>query len=168
VSLLDRVAGPTYAVALLMVVFPVVDFITNVWPLQVDSVPWRYGAVGLFSGFLLTPFLGVVMIGALAGALEHRVVLRALGVIAVLAAVLSIAAVVLFTLDVLQLRGNVEEDARSGFDVGAVKALVKYVMSGAVALWLGVAALRASKSSRGPSREQRGDPQLLQRTTVKE
>ena len=55
---LKGLSGATYFIALLLVVLPVLDFATNVWPFQPGLAVWRYGSVGLFSGYMLTPLLG--------------------------------------------------------------------------------------------------------------
>ena len=58
-SELRRMAGPAYLVASMLVVIPAVDLLSNMVPLRVGDPAWRYGTLGLGSGFMLTPLLGM-------------------------------------------------------------------------------------------------------------
>ncbi len=140
-----------YLVAALLVVTPVMDTLTNVWPLAFGDLRWRYGAAGLLSGFLLTSLLGMALAVLTAVALRHRRVLAVLFVLNVAAAVVLLAATGLFGLDVLQVRVTVPMESRGLFDVGAVKALVKHGTLVASFAALGVGA-RSSMSQRSAGR----------------
>jgi hypothetical protein len=141
-----RLAGPGYLVAALLVALPVLDFGTNVWPAHWGDVAWRYGSVGLFSGFILTPVIGLVLAVVVAAIAGHQTVLRALAVVGIVAAVAIVGASVSFVLDVLQLRGSVQQEARAQFDTGAWKALVKYALVAASLAWFGIAGVRGGRA----------------------
>lgn len=154
---LDKMVGPVYIAGILFVILPIVDLVTNVIPLQPGDVAWRYGAVGLSSGFLLTPLLGMLVLALGAAYAEHALVLRILAGLGIAGAVVLIGVSVLFTLDALQLRGAVTPAESARFDIGAVKAVGKNVV-GAVALgWLGrgswLAARRAVRTHRARTAE---------------
>ena len=140
-----------YLVAALLVVTPVMDVLTNVWPLTFGDLRWRYGAVGLLSGFLLTSLLGMALAVLTAVALRHRRVLAVLFALNVAAAVVLLAVTGLFGLDVLQVRVTVPVASRDLFDVGAVKALFKHGTLVASFAALGVGA-RSSMSQRSAGR----------------
>jgi hypothetical protein len=140
-------AWPAYFVALLLIATPALDLLTNVWPVRMGNAEWRYGAVGLMSGFLLTPLLGLVIGLAAATALDHRRVVRVAGVVSLISGVVLVAGTLSFALDVLQIRGTVTAEARSTFDLGAVKAALKN-SSGVVAFgWLGAVSVKAGRRS---------------------
>jgi hypothetical protein len=142
---LRRLAWPTYLVAFLLVAITKMDYLTNVWPLRFGEVQWRYGSMGLLAGFLLTPLLGILFAMVASAILEHRLVLRILAIINVVSVAFLVLIIPFFVLDALQLRGTVNPEALTVFDVGVVKAAVKH-LSIAVALgWLGWAGLSASK-----------------------
>jgi hypothetical protein len=148
-SVLQHLAWPNYFVALILIVLPFVDLLTNVWPVRVSALEWRYGTLGLLSAFTLTPLLGIVLAVASAAVLDHRVVQRILGIMNLLGAVALVVVVVLFALDWLQMRPSIEPDPRRSMDVGAVKALAKHALVAVALGWLGIAGLRATRRERG-------------------
>jgi hypothetical protein len=153
----------TYAVAALFVLQPAVDFVANVTPLQLRNYQWRYGTIGLLSGFLLTPLLGLVLAQLAAAVLGHRAALRGLAMTAAAAALALVVACGLFSLDAIQQRANVPPEAKATFDVGSAKALFKHLTVAAVLLGSAWAAWRVSRGLApvGPPRE---EPPALVRT----
>jgi hypothetical protein len=148
-SVLQRFAWPNYFVALLLIVLPFVDLVTNVWPVRVGALEWRYGTLGLLSGFTLTPLLGIVLATASAALLDHRVMQRVIGVLNLLGAVALAVVVVLFALDWLQMRASIQPPQRHGMDIGSLKALAKHVLVAVALGWLGIAGLRATRRQAG-------------------
>jgi purine-cytosine permease-like protein len=144
-SVLQYFAWPSYFVALLLVVLPLADLVTNVLPVRVSAMEWRYGTLGLLSGFTLTPLLGIALAVVLAGLLDHRLLQRIIGFLNLLGAVLLVILIVLFALDWLQLRASVEPDPQHAMDIGALKALVKHLLVAIALGWLGIAGLRATR-----------------------
>jgi len=159
-SVLQFFAWPNYFVALLLIVLPFVDLVTNVWPVRLSALEWRYGTLGLLSGFTVTPLLGIVLAIASAALLDHRLLQRIIGFLNLLGAVALLVVVVLFALDWLQLRASVEPDPRRGMDIGAVKALAKHLLVAAALGWLGIAGVRATRGEAG-SRGRRAPTPLM-------
>lgn len=131
-----RLAGPLYFIALLLVVIPATDFISNVWPLQPGDFRWRFGMTGLLAGFLLTPLLGIVLAGLVAAMAEDHGVLRLVSMIAAVGAVVLVVLVALFALDVIQFRPEVPADRRGPFDFANVRSIVKHLLAAASLGWL--------------------------------
>jgi hypothetical protein len=144
-EMLNRLAWPIYFVVLLLIALPVLDYATNMWPIRLGDVDWRYGAVGLLSAYLLTPLVGIVLLLGVAIGLQHRRIVRILSVVNIVVALLIAFAVVFYALDMLQLRGGVPDEARPRFDVGAAKATVKHVAVAMGLAWLGFVGARASR-----------------------
>ena len=142
-SPLRRLQGPLYLSCLLLVLIPLVDLVSNVWPLRPWEVGWRYGAVGLASGFILTPFLGWVAGLALARTLlqPRALLLFSWGSVGV--AILLGGATAVFILDALQVGEGVPDMGRSTFQIGAVRAAVKLALVGGALGWLGLAGLHS-------------------------
>jgi hypothetical protein len=153
-SRFDRAAAPVYFLAFLFLALPLMDYVMNVWPLQLDKVNWRYGAFGLAGGFLLTPLLGLVILLLASAFFDSRKVLR---ITAVLASILSVGLILLtmaFVLDSLQMRSSVPAGQKRVFDVGVAKALIKD-LTGAVSA--GLVALAALRIAKGPATARRSD-----------
>ena len=139
---LERAAAPVYFLAFLFLALPLMDYILNVWPLQVDKVNWRYGAFGLAGGFLLTPLLGLVMLMVTALWFEHRRALLMTGIVSAITALGLALLSVSFVLDSLQMRSGVPEGQTGIFDAGALKALVKDVTGILSAGWVALGSFR--------------------------
>lgn len=142
---LRRLAWPGYLFALLLVVFPLGDLVVNVWPPRVDELQWRYGTLGLLSGFWLTPLFGLALAAVCASLLEHRRTQRTLAILSLVAVFVLSGLGVLFTLDWLQLRPSIPAEGKASMDVGSVKALVKHGGVAVLLAWFGIAGWRASR-----------------------
>jgi len=145
-SAIESLAGPLYLLALLLIATPLVDFFANTWPLRLGDTGWRYGAMGLLSGFVLTPLLGIALACLVAITLKQRTLLRVLVVVCLLSAAVLLVAAIDFGLDAMQIRGTVPATppaARWSFDVGAAKALFKHTLGVLALVWFGLAARRA-------------------------
>ena len=97
-----------------------------------------------FSAFLLTPLIGVCIAAAVAAA--HRRVLRLFGFLSALGAVALLLVTIMFTLDVVQLWGQVPLEGQSSYRIGATRAWVKNLAVVAALVWLAVGALRGARS----------------------
>ena len=159
-SRFDRAAGPVYFLAFLFLALPLMDFVMNVWPLQLDKVNWRYGAFGLAGGFLLTPLLGLVMLMVASILFENR---RVLSITAVLGTIVALGLILLsmaFILDSLQMRSAVPVSQKRIFDAGVLKALVKDVTGAICAAWVAFGSFR-SLSVLAPFKRADGSPLVV-------
>jgi len=149
---LEALSGPLYFLALLLICTPLVDILANIWPLNFGDVAWRYGAVGMFSGFVLTPLLGVALACWIAVSLGHYLLQRVLGWLSLISAVVLFVAAAGFSLDVVQLRHTVPTNppqAMWTFEIGAAKALLKHVTAALSLVWFAVAMRRALRDAQG-------------------
>ena len=145
----QRISRATYGLAFLLIVLPIGDFLANAWPINPSLVSWRYGSLGLLSGYTLTPVLGSAMACLLALKLEHLRVLKIFSWINLTAGVLLLILAGVFLLDGLQVRSTVPVDERTFFEVGIAKALVKHLLVGASVVWFGLAGRRAAAQNGG-------------------
>ncbi len=146
--LLRRLAGPCYFIALLLVLIPATDFISNVWPLQPGDFRWRFGMTGLLAGFLLTPMLGIVLAGLVAAMTEDHGMLRLVSMVAAVGAVILVMFVALFALDVVQFRPEVPADRRGPFDFANVRSIVKHLLAAGSLGWLARSGLGVTAEAR--------------------
>jgi hypothetical protein len=152
-----------YPIAALLAVTPLFDLLTTVWPLQPESLMWRYGALGTVPNFLLTTLLAAVLASAAAAELRHLGTLRALSVLYLLAAVVQLAAVVLFALDVVQFRSQVTAEAVPNYMRTAGLAGAKYLIGVVMFAWLALAGLGTARNLRPGSASGMKDAQAPSR-----
>jgi hypothetical protein len=141
--------GPAYAVALLFVVFPLIDTVAQVWPLQLDSPSWRYGAVGLGANYLISALFGMMGLALVAALRQHRRTLLGVTLLNGLGALLLVVGALAFLLDAFQVRAGVPRDdprTRWLFDVGAAKAVFKYLCGAGLLAWLGLMSWKAGRT----------------------
>jgi hypothetical protein len=140
-------AGAGYFLSFLLVITPAIDYATNITPWRPGSVDWRYAAVGLLSGFLLTPLLGMGIASLLAatGARRERVLA---GLVNVLCAATLVILMPLYALDFLQVRASVPAADVSAVTLGGLKALGKHASALIAFLWMGIALLRGLPHAR--------------------
>lgn len=145
-EIIETLAGPLYLIAFLLIATPVLDFVSGVLPLRMDNIEWRFATVGLLSGFLLTPVLGIVLAILVAASSGHDLMQRIAGFLVIAVAVAFAVVLVFFLLDIVQLRSAVQEEARSQFEGAAWKAVAKHLLFIVVMGWLGVRMLRIPRS----------------------
>jgi len=163
----SRVARAAYWLAALLVLVPLIDYVANVWPPQLNDVQWRDAAEGLGGGFLLTPCLGVALASAVAIRRDNARLWRSLGVLMTLAAVGLLPVGADFVLNTLQLRHLVAPATRSHFEVGALKVVLEYGLVALGLLFSGLALARAGRplSVSGPRSEAK-PPVIIARPRV--
>lgn len=162
-ELLRQLAGPIYLVAALLVVLPLLDFVTNIIPINLGEAHWRYGMMALVGQFFLTPLLGSFIALLAAAALGHTGVLRWMGMVYLVLGGLLLIALVGFLLDVFQVRAGAPPAALHNFDIGWVRALVKELAVAGTVIWLGLRARRAGRAgeSARPKRSRRPPTPLV-------
>lgn len=136
-----------YLVGALALFGAVSEPILQVMPFRLGDVRWRFGAVGLFSGattgvvFALAWLMGVALL------LSHRRTARSFAVVNLALSLVLVLVAGSFVLDFLQVRGSVEEAARSAFDATVLRALSFLAISVPTTLALGLAGWRVTRGS---------------------
>lgn len=152
-----NLAGPAYFVAALLVVTPLGDFLSGVWPWRLGAVDWRFASSGLLSGFLLTPLLGALIAIGMATARGNEKLLRILGTATLSFAGVCLLVLLAFILDAVQISGAVPAQQRRAFYDASIKALLKYAMACGASYWLGMRAYRMGRwKTQHRTAEQRG------------
>jgi hypothetical protein len=141
----STLSGPLYLIAVFLIVVPVTDFLGQIAPLQLGNVEWRFASVGLMSGFLLTPLLGIVLAIAVAAARKHVTVQRLIAIANGIFAIALLAALALFVLDTLQLGSVVSDEQSDAFGSAATRALVKHFAAMITLGWLARAGFRVAQ-----------------------
>ncbi len=143
-----------YVLAALLIAVPLADAAASLTPLRPGDVTWRVGAVGVISRAMLLPGVGAVLGYAVALRLEQWRVQWVVSFASALAALASIGALVLFTLDALETRAMM-----APADRGAL-ALVSIVALGKLAVFVflfGALAAISWRTSRRTARARRAE-----------
>lgn len=140
-------AWPAYLVAIAMLLIPMADSWTTLFPWNLGDARWRFGAVGLISNALMIPLAGLLIAFTVAWAREQRRVMRIIGVVGFVGALLCILALGSFALDSLQTRSQVRDEMRLSFTVASITAALKTLLGGATFLAFGLSGWRAARHS---------------------
>ena len=136
------VAG--YLLGAMLIIVPLMELAMGTWPPRPSQVSWRFGVVGLFANGLLLPTMGAALLVAVAAAVGHRRTLRSLAAVALLACVAEIALLLLFTLDVVQMRSMVQSQVKLGFDLASAKSVVTLLFGAGVLAAVGISGWRSA------------------------
>ncbi len=136
-----------YAMAAALVLSTMMDVFIRMWPVQLGSRDWRFGAFGLLLSGPVTPLLGLALAMA-AGFLarSHRVV-RVLSVVALAVAVILTLTLIAFLIDYSALRSTVDAQLKLTFTVATTKAVILALFVIPSALALGLGGLRSVQES---------------------
>lgn len=155
-----KLPGPAraglYLFAFSLAFWPLTDLALNVWPPQPGNVQWRYGFAGLLSAFLHTPTLGMVLALAVAWVSGQRTVLRVLGILQMVIAVTLLGIMILFALDLLQVRGLRPPDSLPAMFAGGITAGLKYLTALTALGLLGFGATRLARNMGGAAPAEAG------------
>jgi UPF0716 family protein affecting phage T7 exclusion len=149
-------------IAGVLFLFPVLDLAASTLPLRAGEVQWRFGAVGLFSGLLLTPVLAALLLLAAAILAGRRVPQRILAwsCTAFAAALVVVAAG--FLLDFLQMHATLRPEMRSAMQRAMLVAVAKLGLTTLSFGWVAFAAFRISRRRRiKVRREPEGERPML-------
>lgn len=122
----DAMVAPLYFVAFLLVATPAMDFATSIMPTRPSDIEWRFASVGLLSGFLLTPLLGIALAMGVAHFSGHVRFQRVMALLNLTATALFVLLLLFFLLDIFQLRSAVQPEAADAFSSAATKAVIKH------------------------------------------
>jgi hypothetical protein len=137
------VAG-LYVFGVLLFFWPFADLVSNALPIQLGNLHWRYGFGGLLAAYLNTPILGLVLLMALAYWLGHARTLRFLSVFELLMAVGLLVVIVVFALDMVQVRASRPEAARGAVLAGGAIAIAKHFTAALVLFLVGIGGWRTA------------------------
>jgi hypothetical protein len=156
----EALSAPLYGLAVLLMAVPLLDFLQSIGPLRPANVQWRFATVGLLSGVLLTPMLGLSIAMVLAAVRGQPRLQRILSLFSLLVATTLTLLLISFVLDALQVANVVPEQGRSAFRSASIKAVLKQVSVAAVLFVLGLRGWGIS-ASRGRRRDAHGQIPLV-------
>ena len=142
-----------YSSALLLIAIPFIQAISQIWPLQLSNIQWRFGAANALSSILLLPFLGLALLLVMARVMASRILSLTVGTIAAVFSIGLAASALLFILDGLQLKAIVNSAQMSAFKTAFARVGVVTVLFVIVFALLALAALKAPKNGLAPAKK---------------
>ncbi len=153
---LPRYARALYPVAFVLLLVPLMDLMLRSMPPQFGTLQWRFATVGLLLGNYGTILLGAGLVGLVAALTGNRTALRVLGVGAIVMAVLTVALLLMFALDAVQIRRLAVANLKRPILMSSVGALFTGGLGTVAWLLLGRGALAASRTGRPVAAAARG------------
>lgn len=126
-------------------VMQLVDLGLRSWPFRSHSPAWRLGLIGTGASTLSGHLLVLFVIFGLAVLFEDRMAAFIVSVLSALTAVFCIVAVAAFSLDVLQVKNDVQASLADKYDVGSVWVILRLLIGAVLLLVLAVSAWRSAK-----------------------
>jgi hypothetical protein len=141
-----QLAWPAYLVSAALILVPLSDVLTSLYPWRFFDPRWRFGAVGLVSSSLLIPTAGMLIALVTAAVCDHRVMRKIIGIAALVVATVCVVALFFFGLDALQTSAAVTPQMRLSFNVASIAAAMKTLIASAITLAIGLSALRGGRA----------------------
>lgn len=136
-----------YSVALLLALSSLLDLGTRLWPPQLGSEDWRFGAMGILFNSFVTPLLGLGVAMGAAYIGRHRGILAACsGIALVVAAVLGLA-LVAFVLASISVNAKADAQLKSTVSVATWKTVILALAIIPAAALLGLGGMRALRGA---------------------
>lgn len=150
--MIDRDVSPwlvwgIYLFGIAFMLTAAIDLFTTVWPMRPSEMTWRYGFLGLAAGYLQTPALGLLMIALGAIWQRNAGLLRGVGVVCLVTAVLYLVIMGVFALDVIQVRQIRPPEVQAGVLYGGIFQEIKYFVAMCVFVLLGQGCLKTARQS---------------------
>ena len=143
---LDKLRWPAYVLVAMLLLFPVLDLSLQIWPFQLASAQWRFGSVGIVSRMLITPYLGLFLMFAVALRLEHSRILKIFTALSALVILVLVVLMGMFALDALEVRALVTAEQIRRFDLTSALALVKLSLASLVAFVFALVGMRSARA----------------------
>jgi len=156
-------AVATYAVAGILIGFPLIDFAAAIWPLRFHDAAWRFAAEGSFSKALLIPFIGLLVALLAAMVYEQRSVLHLISATTAFLSVCLVGIAASLALDALQIRGQIRAEIKTGFEIGTLIAVGKFAVYVAVLVAIGLVSWKSGRRTTTAARSLRNAPPLFAR-----
>lgn len=147
---------PMTVLALLLMIFPMIEVFVTSLPMRIGVAQWRFGVEGLVTNGLFFPLIGILLLLAAAGHAESPRRMTVVFWVGVFMAVALLALMASFTLDALQLYAVIPAKTRPSFRHAVGLALARAFLA---VLTLGVVAAAAKRMSREARPARAGTPE---------
>ena len=141
--------------AAVLVVLPLSDTLIGLVPPRPGNLQWRVGAVGLVSGAMIMPMLGIFLALAVAHLRDDVWTRRLLATGSGLLGLVFLLTMVLFLLDLLQIRPEIAPTNLRAYDLATVKGLVTLLGEGVMFVSMSICCFRYDRAAAKRARELR-------------
>lgn len=141
-----RLRLPGYIVVGYMTVGSLIDIVVSAQPVLVHDIRWRLGVSTLLTAASGTELLGALLFLGLAIATSDVLAMWVGFTLSALFGCLYLGAGGVFSLDAMQMRGQVKPEMLSRYDVNLVWTLLRILFTGVVLLIIAGACLRAARA----------------------
>jgi hypothetical protein len=135
-----------YFAAAVLILNYFAQFTIQVWPLKFSELNWRVGATGLVMDALLSTVVPQAIIYVAAIMNNDRKTLQALRWITLLAGLATIALLLAFALDSVQIRAQLPQNVKGNFMKVALRAGFVGILLSTLFIWLGLTMGKVLKS----------------------
>ena len=143
---LRQLGSVIYYAAVALMINSFAQFAIQVWPLKLSELNWRVGAAGLLMDALLGTVLPLVLFTFAAFMNNDRRLLQVLRWAAIVIGVLTIALLVSFALDSVQIRAQLPQNVKGNFIKVAARASLIGVLLASLFIWTGLTMGKVLKS----------------------
>ena len=143
---LRQLGSVIYYAAVALMINSFAQFAIQVWPLKLSELNWRVGAAGLLMDALLGTVLPLVLFTFAAFMNNDRRLLQVLRWAAIVIGVLTIALLLSFALDSVQIRAQLPQDVKGNFIKVAARASLIGILLGSLFIWTGLTMGKVLKS----------------------
>ena len=139
--------APGYLIMATIIAMPFIDLGVRTWPFRIHSAAWRIGFLGSGAAVVVTPLLALYLILAIAAVANDRLVEYLVATLAAMGTVLCLGAAAFFSLDVLQMKGQVSSAAASQYDIGSIWVISRLLVVAMLFIVLAVGSMRAARNA---------------------
>ena len=154
--ILQRLRWTLYGVAAVVYLFPPMDMLSSVLPLNVRDIQWRFQATSLFGQSMLTQTMALSGATLLALITRHDWGAKLVRFVCIVEAVAIVPLMVIFVADFLQIRPAFEDDLRGRLQIVMYKTSLELLVGAALMMFLWWHLAPAStKTASGPKTRKR-------------
>ncbi len=140
-------------VALILVLTPLLEWGSMVWPYHPTDLAWRYAALGLGGSHLPSITVGLAAVWAASYWRSSSLALRVTSTICVILAVLAVLMMGLFAMDFTQMSALRTAEVRGSVITAGMIQELKYLLSTVTLACLGIGGLSTRVATTGRARE---------------
>jgi uncharacterized membrane protein len=143
---LRQLGSVMYFAAVALIINFFAEFTIKVWPLKFGELNWRAGAIGLVMDVFLATIVPMTLMYVAAIMNNHRKLLNVLRILSLVLGVLTIALLLMFALDSIQVRTQLPQNVKMQFYKVAMRAAMVGTLFATASVWTFVAIGNVLKS----------------------